>query len=282
VSLFDLHQSYASSQEIEKKVRQVNQDSKVLEERVKFERDSLEASQRIFKSQVDEYEKYLKNLGKAAQEGKALHALAEMFEAAGVESLPVIRSMRKAVLDQAKELVDCSPEQMEYFDAIEELHYLKYKKEKELSEKAQREKEQAEENKIREVMTSFEIPDRPQYVKILNRLNELKAQGQIKEEITPESVGTYWKEFKKTETLFKVLQDKAPELATSQETVKAIFETVRATNPTVKEFEEFLSHLKSTASEQAAKANGKKKLVEKTSPISAGTKQTAKRDSLFI
>lgn len=233
-------------------------------QKVQQEKQQLERSAQQYDSVIDGF-------GKMVEEGRGLEAMAHLIEATGRDSLPIIRKLRETMATDAQTYINLSPEQKKLLAAEEELGLIKKREALKEQQTAAQKQGEALRAEVGRVVQTYGLSGEPEFIDWYRRaetyVTTRKTRGEIPQDfnITPEWVGQYADAAKKTQMMYEVLDEVAPDVRQDAEQVEKIAKLVASVKPTKEELKMALQEIygSQTRVDQAVKDVNEKLREEK-------------------
>jgi hypothetical protein len=251
VSLAKMRDSYASSQATHKEYR-------------KFENEK-----RGWQSQVQEFNGVIDNFTKKVKEGEAIPAVMELISATGADALKTIHTIREAIIEGARELIEMTPEQRKLIYEREELDWIKQQNQKLVHAQTTVKQRQELEGKISQVIQAYQIPDRETFDETVGAVQEhAKKVGRGDVQVTPELVGQYYQASVLKQHFEQAIVEEGLSIAEGSEDYNHLADAIAKMKPSKEKIREVLRKLYKTG----GSSNRRTKPEEQSSDKSGGKK----------
>lgn len=251
------------------------------------ERKALEANKQTFSTAQERNRQLVSDMYQKTREGKTFEAVSSLIELTGIQADPreYIKTLREGLMEQAKLLVDMTPEQRKIYEIEEEREYLKSKYERLHQQTTQEKSQQTALAHMATVAEQNKIP----YDVFAQHTEFLKQQARAQKSdpgvITPEFVVGYMGKLKSYEMARDAIAAVEPALLsgnkiTDEARWDALAKLAEQHKDTVSP-EEFVELYKQTR-QQKLSADVTKKLEKspRSTPAKASTRKPA-RDPLI-
>lgn len=258
VSLAKMRDSYASSQATHKEYR-------------KFENEK-----RTWQSQVQELNGVIDNFTKKVKEGEAIPAVMELISATGADALKTIHTIREAIIEGARELIEMTPEQRKIIYEREELEWIKQQNQKLINAQMTVKQRQTMEQKISSVMQEYQIPDRETFeetVMAVQQHAKKVAGGDV--QITPELVGQYYQASVLKQHFEQAIVEEGLSIVEGSEDYNDLADAIAKMKPSKEKIREVLRKLYKTDG-----SSNRRTKPEVKSSVKSGGKKANRADKL--
>lgn len=226
----------------------------------------LQNQSREIQSKIEQYDNVLTHFTELATQGRAVEAFSHLLEASGKDALPVIRQIRKELVENAQAYLSMSEEEKKVFEAREESLY--YQSRLSARDQAARDQQSLQEvgRQVQAAMQKYNIPTQEDFRELYFEAKDWGTkQGLDESQIDAEYVGQFATLKRQSELLFSTLDEVSPDLKQDPEVVARLAKAISAFNPSKEELRRVVKSIyaQSEQKSEAVAETSKKKLSSK-------------------